>query len=457
MKKSSYRINPLEGSLFKSTILFAIPLILSGLLQLFFNAADIIVVGNFAGSHEMAAVGSTASTTSLLISLCIGLSVGANVVVANRIGARDKNGVSRSVHAAMCLSVVSGLLMGAVGFLLSETLLHLLDTPSDIIDSATTYLQIYCLGLPFNIICNFGNAILRANGDTRRPLIFLSIAGVVNVLLNLIFVLVFHMGASGVALATSISQFVAAWLVVLCLMHEESDIRLSLKSLRFHKEECLRIIAVGLPAGFQSSLFSISNMLIQSSINSFGADAVAGNSAAVSLEGFTYISMNAMYQTTLTFIAQNRGAGNYDRINKSLLVSLGYVTVIGLLMGAIMQFFGKELLHLYTKDPAAIRYGLIRLPFFAFPYVLCGYMEVVAGAVRGLGYSIMPLITSLFGSCFLRIVWVYTIFAQFRTLESLYLSYMASWIITIILHTICFFFARKKCIKEGETKPKMSV
>ncbi len=448
MKKSSYRINPLEGSLFKNMIFFAIPLILSGMLQLLFNAADIIVVGNFAGSHEMAAVGATGSTTSLLISLCIGLSVGANVVVAQKIGARDKKGIGRSVHAAMCISILSGVLMGIIGFSLAGSILHLLDTPLDIIDSSTLYLRIYCIGLPFNIVYNFGSAILRAAGDTKRPLFFLTIAGIVNVVLNLIFVLVFHMGAEGVATATAVSQLVAAVLVVLCLLREEGDIRLSLKALRFYKEESIKIVTVGLPAGLQSSLFSVSNMLIQSSINSFGADAVAGNSAVVSLEGFTYIAMNAMYQTTLTFTAQNRGADNFERINKSLLVALFYVTLIGGIMGAVMQFFGKELLHMYTQDPVAIQYGLIRLPFFAFPYVICGYMENVMGAVRGMGYSMLPLITSLFGTCFLRILWVYTIFAQARTLESLYLSYPVTWLITLMLHTVCFFFARKQCMKK---------
>ncbi|MDD6308351.1 MAG: MATE family efflux transporter [Clostridia bacterium] len=443
------QVDFLEGGILKNVILFAIPLILSGILQLLFNAADIIVVGNFAGSHEMGAVGSTGSTTNLLISIGIGLSVGLNVVVAQSVGAGNREMVQRSVHTGMCLSLAVGLALGMIGYFCAASLLRLLSTPLDIIDSATVYLRAYCMGIPFNIIYNFGSAVLRANGDTRRPLFFMTIAGVVNVVLNIIFVRQFHLGALGVGIATAISQFVSATLVVCCLLTEQSVVQLCIKKLRFHKEETFRIMMIGLPAGIQSSLFAISNMLIQSSVNSFGADAVAGNSAVMNLEGFIYIAMNSIYQTIVTFTAQNRGAGKYQRVNKGLVVSMGCVIAIGVILGSMFQIFPRELISLYTRDEKAILYGLIRVPFFALPYCLCGLMETIMGAVRGLGYSMMPLITSLLGSCFFRIAWVQTVFAQHRTLQSLYLSYPISWALTASIHLACFLLVRKKAFQKN--------
>lgn len=444
MAKSARQVNFVEGPLLKNIIRFALPLMLSGMLQLFFNAADIIVVGNFANSHEMGAVGSTSSVTNLLTALCIGLSVGANVVVAQRIGAKDRKGIMKSVHAAMCISVVSGIFMGVVGYAFSTAFMRLLDTPAEIIDSAVLYLRIYSIGIPFSIIYNFGSAILRASGDTRRPLFYLSLAGVANVCLNLFFVIILHKGADGVGLATTISQGLAAFLVVSCLLREDGDIRLSLSKLRFYKKESIKILAVGFPAGIQSSLFSVSNMLIQSSINFFGTSAVAGNSAAVSLEGFTYTAMHSLYETTLTLTAQNRGAGNFKRIDKGLIYALGCVATVAFLLGGFIQLFGRVLLGFYTKDVSAIAYGLIRIPFFAIPYFLCGFMENFSGAVRGMGYSVMPLVVALFGTCALRITWVLTIFENHKTLNTLYLSYPITWFITMAMHAVCFLYIRKK-------------
>ncbi len=437
--------NLLEGPLLKNILLFTIPIIFSSILQLLFNAADVIVVGQFAGETELAAVGSTGSTVSLIVNLCIGFSIGTNVLVARFIGSRDTGGIFRTVHTSVCLSILCGLLAGSLLFFLSAPLLRLLDTPADILPSAAAYLKAYAVGVPATIVYNFGTAILRAKGDTARPLYFLAVAGVVNVVLNLFFVIVFHMGAVGVGIATAVSQYVATALVILCLTREEGPIKLHFNKLRIYGKELRTVIAIGLPAGLQSSLFSISNMLIQASVNSFNSTAiVAGNSAAANIEGFVYVAMNAIYQTVLTLTGQNLGARNFARIDKGLKVCCACVTAVGIFLGGLVVLFDEQLLSIYTGDPEVIFYGCKRFLFLAMPYFLCGLMDTIMGAVRGLGYSFLTMCVSLIGACGLRIVWIYTVFAKFHTLESLFISYTITWIITACAHLICYLIVRKK-------------
>ncbi len=437
--------NLLEGPFLKNILLFSVPIILSSILQLLFNAADVIVVGRFAGETELAAVGSNGSTINLIVNLCIGLSIGANVLVARYIGARDRAGIERAVHTAVFISIISGLLAGAAMFIFAESLLRLLDTPVAILGSAVSYLRAYAIGIPASIVYNFGTAILRAKGDTVRPLYFLAIAGVVNVILNLILVTGFHLGAVGVGIATAAAQFVSAVFVILCLVHEESEVRLTLSHIRICKKEAVSMVKIGLPAGIQSSLFSISNMLIQSSINSFNSTAiVAGNAAAANVEGFVYVAMNAIYQTMLTLTGQNLGARQFDRIDKGLRVAALTAAVIGAVLGGIVVLFDEALLSIYNTEPEVIRYGCQRFLYIAMPYFLVGFMDTTMGAVRGLGYSILPMCVSLLGACAFRVLWVLTVFQHHHTLSWLFISYPISWILTGTAHFICYRIVRKK-------------
>ncbi len=438
-------INLTEGPIFKNVLLFAIPIILSGVLQLLFNAADVIVVGRFAGETELAAVGSNGPAINLIVNICIGLSVGANVLTARYIGQRDRERIHRTVHTAVLVSIISGILAGLALFTLTGALLRFLKTPMEVFSSAAGYLKAYAVGVPASVVYNFGAAILRAKGDTARPLYFLIIAGVVNVVLNLIFVIGFHMGAMGVGIATAASQFVAAILVVLCLMHEEGPVKLRLSKLRMYKDEALSIIGIGLPAGIQGSLFSISNMIVQSSINSFNNTALmAGNAAAANIEGFVYITMNAFYHTMLTFAGQNTGARKFDRVDRGLGVCAGTVSGIGILLGVLVVLFDSALLSIYSKDAEVIHYGSVRFLYLALPYFTCGLMETVLGAVRGLGYSMAPMILAILGACGFRILWIYTVFAKYNTLSVLLTCYVISWVLTTTAHFITFLVIRKK-------------
>ena len=451
-RASRYEMDMTQGALLPKVLVFSLPLIASGILQLLFNAADMVVVGRWAGKECLAAVGSTGSLINLMVNVFIGLSVGGSVAVAKSFGAGDPSAVHKAVHTAMSLAIIAGVAVGLIGFIFCRPLLQLMDNP--VLDLATTYMKIYFLGMPFNMIYNFGAAILRAVGDTKRPLIYLSVAGVVNVVLNLILVIVFHMNVAGVAIATVASQAVSAVLVVICLMRSHGVVHLDLKELRIHKRELIAIAKVGLPAGLQGSLFSISNVLIQSSINSFGEVVVAANSAGGNLEGFVYTAMNAIHQAALTFASQNLGAGKIKRVRRSVWVCLATVAVIGLLSGNGMLLIGKPLLSLYLDNPAAIdpatgvtvlEYGMLRLSYMLPLYCLCGLMDVMVGSLRGVGYSIMPMIVSLTGACLFRVVWILTVFASFRTIDVLYMSYPISWGLTFATHLLCYLFiARKK-------------
>lgn len=424
----------------------------SGILQLLFNAADIIVVGQFTGSTALAAVGSTTALINLLVNLFLGVSVGANVLVARSYGAGDQETVHRGVHTSILASGITGFFMIFIGLLLSRPLLELMGTPDDVIDQATLYIRIYFIGMPALLLYNFGAAILRAIGDTKRPLYFLLIAGVVNVIFNLIFVILFGLGVAGVAIATVISQYLSAALILLCLIRSDSVCRLIPSELRIHKKQLLAILRIGLPAGIQSVIFNFSNVLIQSSINSFGSSVMAGNTAASNIEGFVYTSMNAVYQTSLSFTSQNLGARQYRRIDRVLAECLGLVTVVGLVMGIGAYLLGTPLLGIYSPDPVVIEYGLQRLGVVSVTYFLCGVMDVITGSIRGLGYSILPTLVSLAGACLFRVIWIYTIFASYHTQFILYLSYPASWILTILAHLVCFLVARKRTLKQAATQ-----
>ncbi len=442
--KKSYEIDMCNGPLLGKIFMFAIPLMLSSILQLLFNAADIIVVGRFTGSTALAAVGSTSSLINLLVNLFIGVSVGANVLVARFYGAKDEENIQQTIHTAVLTALVGGIVLIFLGVLIAKPMLTLMGTPDNVLDQAALYMRIYFCGMPAFMLYNFGAAILRAIGDTKRPLYFLILAGIVNVILNLFFVIVCHMGVAGVALATIISQTISAALIIRCLIKNDGICRLYLSKLRIHKSKLIFMLRIGVPAGLQGVIFNVSNVLIQSSINSFGSVIMAGNTAASNIEGFVYVSMNALHQTALSFTGQNMGAGKYKRIDKLLMECVVIVSIIGLLMGNGAYLMGNHLLGIYSSDAEVIQYGLIRLSIIASTYFLCGAMDVFAGAIRGMGYSILPMTVSLIGACAFRVVWIFTIFRWHHTLMSLYISYPISWALTALVHFMCYLIVRKR-------------
>ncbi len=446
--QGKYSIDMCSGSVYGKMLRFALPLMLSGILQLLFNAADIIVVGNFAGDESLAAVGATTTLINLTTTLFIGLSVGVNVLTANYFGAGMADEVKSTVHTAMAVSVMSGIFLTVIGIVFAPQILNLMKVPDDVIDLSIIYLRTYFSGMIAVMVYNFGSAVLRAVGDTQRSLYFLTAAGIINVGLNLIFVIVFHWGVFGVGLATVISQVVSAALVVITLMKEKSAIKLSLKELKIDRHKLVRIVQIGLPAGLQGMLFSISNLLIQSSVNSFGKIVIAGNSASANVEGFAFTAMNAFHQGAVAFTSQNKGAGRYDRIGKILSTSLIYVFVTGMIFAVIYNVFSYELIDLYTNSADVISAGVTRLTIIATAYFLAGMMDVVVGAIRGLGYSVVPMIVSVFGICIFRIFWIFCIFSQeqYHTIKSIYFSYPISWILTLSVQLICFFVIKVKVI-----------
>ena len=449
-RSARYEMDMTTGPLLPKVLAFSGPLILTGILQLLYNAADIVVVGRFAGPQALAAVGSTGALINLLVNVFMGLSVGASVVVARAYGAGDNRSVSTGVHTAITVAGVAGVLVGVLGFVASHPLLKWMGSPDDVLDMATLYMKIFFIGMPANMLYNFGAAILRAVGDTRRPLYYLTVSGILNVLLNLVLVIGFHMGVAGVAIATVASQVMSMALVMICLIRSDGPIHLDLRKLRIHLSQLWEIVRVGLPAGLQGSLFSISNVLIQSSVNSFGSLVMAGNSAGSNLEGFVYTSMNAIHQADLTFASQNLGAGQFKRVRRVMWVCLGTVTAIGLGMGLAFLVFGNQLVGVYNSDPEVIYYGMARLKIILPTYFLCGLMDVMVGQLRGVGYSILPMMISLTGACLLRVVWIYTFFAANPTLEVLYFSYPVSWLITFATHFVCYMIWGRKRLKRME-------
>lgn len=444
--KAKYEIDMCSGSILGKILLFTLPLMCSSILQLLFNAADIIVVGRFAGDDSLAAVGSNTALINLLTNFFLGLSVGANVLVARYFGAKQQKDLTETVHTAMLLSLYSGIALTAIGCLGAKQILIWMQTPEDVLPLAALYLRIYFLGMTATMLYNFGSAIMRAIGDTRRPLYYLSIAGVINVLLNLLFVIVFRMDVAGVALATVISQCISAFLVVRCMMAEKESIHLEIARLHIDADKFKRILQIGLPASFQGIVFSFSNVIIQSSVNSFGATVVAGNSAAANIEGFVYVAMNAFHQAAISFTGQNIGAAKYERVNRILYTAQLCVLVVGIVFGNLAVLFGYPLLSMYTSSQAVMEAGMRRMVVVCRYYALCGMMDVMVGSLRGLGYSVMPMIVSLIGACGLRLIWIFTFFRMeaFHTITSLYFTYPVSWLITFLAHVICFVIVRRK-------------
>jgi len=449
-------IDMCNGSLFKSIVLFSVPLMLSGILQLFFNAADVVVVGKFAGDESLAAVGATTTLINLLTNLFIGLSVGANVLVANYYGARQDKDVHETVHTAMTISAFCGIFLTVVGFFAAPVLLETMQTPAEVIDLSVIYLRTYFMGMPAVMIYNFGSAVLRATGDTKRALYILSASGVVNVLFNLLFVIAFRWDVFGVGLATVISQVMSAVLIVICLLRERTSVRLEVKKLRIYRKKLLRILQIGVPAGFQGMLFSLSNTVIQSSINGFGKVIVAASAASVSVEGFAFTSMNAFHQAAVAFTSQNIGARKYGRINKILYVSLMYVVAVGLFYAFLFLTFGDKLIGFYTQSPEVVDEGVKRLSIIAGTYMLCGMMDVTSGSLRGMGYSFVPMAVSLIGVCLFRVVWVATVFQQeaYHTVETIYYSYPVSWALTFAAHLVTFMIA--KALLQRKIHPRVT-
>ncbi len=444
-----YEIDMCSGSVFKKMLLFAIPLMCSSILQLLFNAADIVVVGRFAGDNALAAVGSNSALINLLTNLFVGLSIGSNVLTAQYYGAKKDTDLKETVHTSMLISIYSGLILTVIGILGARVLLEMMQAPPEVLDLAVLYLRIYFVGMTSTMVYNFGSAILRAVGDTKRPLYYLLGAGIINVILNLFFVIACKMGVAGVALATAVSQTISAVLVVRCLIQEQSSIHLELKELAISKEKFFRIMRIGLPAGFQGTVFSLSNVVIQSAVNSFGNIAVAGNSAAANIEGFVYMAMNAFYQATISFTSQNYGASQYKRIYKILFTGELYVIITGIVLGNLAVFLGDSLLGIYSPSTEVIAAGMARLKIICTVYALCGVMDVLVGALRGIGYSVVPMIVSLIGACGLRLLWVATIFKipQYHNLTTVYLSYPITWTITLTVHAITFAVAAHKVLQ----------
>lgn len=442
-----FEMDMTSGALLPKIIRFSIPLMLSSLLQLLYNAADVVVVGRFVGDTALAAVGSTGSLINLIVNVFMGLSIGTGVLVAQCYGAGDDHRMEKVVHTSIALGLIGGIILTFVGIFLARPMLQLMGSPEDVIDQAALYIRIYFGGMIANLTYNFGAAVLRSVGDTQRPLYILAATGVVNVILNLVLVIVFHLGVAGVAIATITAQFLSCIAVLVLLMRASGSIHFSWSKLHIDLKTMGQMLKVGLPAGLQGTIFSISNVLIQSSINSFGSTIVAGSSAAANLEGFVYVGMNAFYQAALTFTGQNVGAGKLDRIRRIQSCCIGSVLVVGIVMGGLVYLFGGTLLQLYTTSPEVIAAGMVRLLYVCLPYCLCGIMDVMVGMLRGLGSSLVPMCVSVAGVCGVRIMWIFAIFQSVHTPQSLYISYPISWLATALTHVICFTFVYRKLIR----------
>ena len=432
-----------NGTIMDKLISFSVPLILSGILQLLFNAVDIIVVGRFSGSQALAAVGSTTALINIFTNLFIGISLGANVLAARFYAAQKDKEMSETVHTAIMLALISGVVMLFVGIFFARGALELMGTPDDVIGQSTLYMRIYFAGMPFFMLYNYGAAILRAVGDTKRPLLFLIVSGVVNACLNLFLVIAFHLGVAGVAIATVTAQGISCALVLRCLQRSQASYQLRFRDLKIRGCYVQQIFQVGLPAGIQSTVINFSNALLQSSVNSFGSIAMAGYTAANNLFGFLYVSTNSITQACMSFTSQNYGVGKWKRMDRVLVDCLILSTTIALILGGGAYLFGPELLKIYTDDPQVISCGMEILLYTTVTYFLCGWMDLFPGSLRGMGKSIVPMILSVIGTVGTRIVWIFGIFPKFRSLKILFISYPASWIITIILQVICFIFVRR--------------
>lgn len=443
MKNNKYEIDMCNGTLMDKLISFSLPLMLSGILQLLFNAVDIIVVGRFTGSQALAAVGSTTALINIFTNLFIGISLGANVLAARFYASGKEKEMSETVHTSITLALISGLVMALAGVLLARFALNLMGTPNDVIDQSVLYMRIYFLGMPFFMLYNYGAAILRAVGDTKRPLFFLVISGMTNAVLNLVLVIVFHMGVAGVAIGTIVSQLISSILVLRCLYTSNTSYRLYFSKLGIKTQYLKQIFQVGIPAGIQSTVINLSNALLQSSVNSFGSVAMAGYTAANNIFGFLYMSVNAVTQSCMSFTSQNYGVKKLKRMDRVLLDCMILSVGVTLPLGCGAYFFGPELLKIYTSDADVIRCGVEVLAFTTVPYFCCGIMDLLPGALRGMGYSGVPMILSIIGTVGTRIVWIFGLFPAHRSLSFLFISYPVSWILTILMQAVCFCFVRK--------------
>ena len=443
-KKSKYEIDMCNGSILDKLISFSIPLMLSGILQLLFNAVDIIVVGRCTGSEALAAVGSTTALINVFVNFFIGISLGSNVLAARFYAAGKDKEMSETVHTAITLALISGIVMGIVGVVSAKGALQLMDTPDNVLDLSTLYMRIYFVVMPFFMFYNYGAAILRAVGDTKRPLMFLIVSGATNVVLNLILVIRFHLGVAGVAIATVISQGISCVLVLRCLYYSEGSYQLRFSKLGMKARYVKQIFQVGVPAGIQSTIINFSNVLLQSSVNSFGSVAMAGYTAANNILGFLYVSVNSITQACMSFTSQNYGVRKFKRMDRILLECLGLTVTVSLIFGGGSYLFGSELMHIYTKSADVVACGTDIMLYTTVTYFLCGIMDLFPGALRGMGHSAVPMILSVVGTVGTRIVWIYWVFPQHRALDFLFISYPVSWILTIVMQVICFYFVRKR-------------
>ena len=444
MKTNKYEIDMCNGSIMDKLISFSLPLMLTSILQLMFNAVDIIVVGRFDGSQALAAVGSTTALINIFTNLFIGISLGANVLAARYFAAGRHREMSEAVHTAIALALISGILMAFVGLGASRAALELMATPTDVIDQSTLYMRIYFMGMPFFMLYNYGAAILRAVGDTKRPLFFLGAAGLTNVALDLLLVIVIPLGVAGVAIGTVASQMISCILVIRCLCKTDSSYQLHFSKLAIRKVYLIRIFQVGIPAGIQSTVINFSNALLQSSVNSFGSTAMAGYTAANNILGFLYASINAVTQACMSFTSQNFGVGKYKRMDRVLLDCVALSVGVSLVLGVGAYLMGPQLLGIYTAEPDVVQCGLEILSITTVPYFLCGIMDLLPGALRGMGHSAVPMVLSVIGTVGTRVLWIYVFFPQHRSLYFLFISYPGSWIATILMQAVCYWFVRKR-------------
>lgn len=436
--------------LFKKIFIFALPIMAMNILQLLFNAADMVVVGRYSGSEALAAVGATSALINLIVNLFMGLSVGTSVIVAQDYGAGKSDDVSRSVHTSIAISIISGLMVGVIGFVFCEPLLSIMGTPENIIDLSVLYMRIYFIGIPGSMVYNFGAAILRAVGDSRHPMYYLVIAGIINVILNLFFVIALHMSVEGVAWATTISQYISMLLIIVCMLRSDGAIRFIPRQMHINWNKLKSIVKIGLPAGLQNLLFSISNVLIQSAVNSFGSAMVAGSSAASNIENFLGTTMNAYYNAAITFTGQSMGAKKYDRIDAIAKICTVLIFGTWIILGGASLLFGRQLLGIFTSDPEVIDLGLLRLKVMMVAYFTCGTMNVFPGLTRAMGYSVLPMICTLVGACFMRIVWLITIFSWHPTVIMLFACYPVTWALAGLGQVGSFFYARHQVRKAAE-------
>jgi len=443
-KTSKYEIDMCNGSILDKLVSFSIPLMLSGILQLLFNAVDIIVVGQFTGNEALAAVGSTTALINVFVNLFIGISLGASVLAARFYATGQEKEMSETVHTSITLALISGIAMGIIGVIAAKGALELMDTPDNVLNLSTLYMRIYFMGMPFFMLYNYGAAILRAVGDTKRPLLFLIISGATNVVLNLLLVIQFHLGVAGVAIATVISQCISCILVLRCLYLSDGSYQLRFNKLGMKTRYVKQIFQIGIPAGIQSTIINFSNVLLQSSVNSFGSVAMAGYTAANNILGFLYVSVNSITQACMSFTSQNYGVRKFKRMDKVLLECLGLTVIVALVLGGGSYLFGAELMHIYTKSSKVIECGVDIMLYTTVTYFLCGIMDLLPGALRSMGHSTVPMILSVIGTVGTRIVWIYVIFPCHRSLDFLFISYPVSWLLTIVMQVICFYFVRKK-------------